>query len=166
MSEHDVMIWSSAREHNVERLCQDIFAEVGIDPPVHRWHRGQFGLSKKHYEMNIQLYKQLSWVWNTQLNSPTYRRPVDQSNTVLIDDSSEKALSEPYNLIRVDEYDGTDNETDVLGKVVEYLEQARRCHDVSCYIRDTPFTFNNADKSYTWPKLERLHQEEHGGVAL
>lgn len=156
------MIWSSAREQNVERLCKAIFEEAGVALPVHRWNRANFGLSPKHFAMNIQLYKQLEWVWQNPEIQSTFGRevPFCQMDTILIDDSEEKARSEPYNLIKIDEYDGTDNGRDVLGQVVAYIEKARRTNDVSCFMYVHPFRFKATEPPYQWlpitdhPQLE------------
>lgn len=154
MSEHHVMIWSSAREHNVERLCNSIFQEVGIAAPTHRWHRGQFRLSPALFDLNIQLYKQLSWVWSDASIRKSFGRTnaFSQTDTILIDDSAEKALSEPFNLLQIDEYDGSDTQTDVLGQVVEYLEVARRNSDVSSFMRSSPFIFRAGYSPPQWPR--------------
>ena len=81
-----------------------------------------------------------------------------QADTVLIDDSMEKAASEPYNLFELEEYEGKDEQTnvDVLGQVVAYLENLRWQKDVSAYIRSEPFSFDNAT-SFDWtPFIDKI----------
>lgn len=67
-----------------------------------------------------------------------------QSNTVLIDDSVEKAIAEPCNLLPVEEFVGQaesveDDGKGVLMRVVDYLERLRLVSDVSAYIYEHPF---------------------------
>ncbi|KAJ9157116.1 HAD-like protein [Coniochaeta hoffmannii] len=68
------------------------------------------------------------------------RRPGswNQGNTVLIDDSREKARSEPYNAIEIPEFSGVEKE-EVLPRVHDYLNTLACQADVSTYIRVNPF---------------------------
>jgi hypothetical protein len=68
------------------------------------------------------------WVW-------------DQTNTVLLDDSLEKADSEPYNLLQVEEFTGNagSSQDDVLGAVLAYIEDLAWERDVSSATRYKPF---------------------------
>lgn len=65
----------------------------------------------------------------------------DQTNTVLVDDSLEKADSEPYNLVQVEELTGKagDAQDDVLGAVLAYIEDLAWERDVSSAIHHKPF---------------------------
>ncbi|KAJ3472217.1 hypothetical protein NLG97_g11180 [Lecanicillium saksenae] len=64
----------------------------------------------------------------------------NQTNTVLVDDSSEKARSEPHNLLQIPEYDGMANEPPfVLPQVHDYINELAYQTDVSRYIRKNPF---------------------------
>ncbi|KAG7289469.1 hypothetical protein NEMBOFW57_005840 [Staphylotrichum longicolle] len=64
-----------------------------------------------------------------------------QANTVLIDDSVEKARSEPYNAVTLPEFAGdVDEEPQVLRLVEEYLDELAWQADVSAYIRVNPFS--------------------------
>jgi hypothetical protein len=65
----------------------------------------------------------------------------DQGNTVLIDDSVEKARSEPHNAVTLPEFAGDLNEApQVLPLVEQYLEALAWQMDNSTYIRTKPFT--------------------------
>jgi hypothetical protein len=68
------------------------------------------------------------WVW-------------DQTNTVLLDDSLEKADSEPYNLLQVEEFTGNagSSQDDVSGAVLAYIEDLAWERDVSSATRYKPF---------------------------
>ncbi|KAL2259597.1 hypothetical protein VTK26DRAFT_6687 [Humicola hyalothermophila] len=64
----------------------------------------------------------------------------NQGNTVLIDDSAEKARSEPHNAITLPEFAGDVNEQpQVLPLVEAYLDTLSWQMDVSTYIRARPF---------------------------
>ncbi|KAK3297056.1 uncharacterized protein B0H64DRAFT_431060 [Chaetomium fimeti] len=63
-----------------------------------------------------------------------------QANTVLIDDSAEKARSEPHNAVTLPEFAGDLKETpQVLPLVEEYLDALSFQGDISTYIKVRPF---------------------------
>jgi hypothetical protein len=64
-------------------------------------------------------------------------------NTVLIDDSNEKAVSEPYNLVEVPEFADPEAQKDeeVLREVRRYLNVLGFEIDVSAYMRERPFSY-------------------------
>lgn len=62
----------------------------------------------------------------------------DQTNTILIDDSSLKASAHPFNLLEVPEFVGG-KEEGVLEDVREYIEIAMREGNVSSWMRECPF---------------------------
>lgn len=61
----------------------------------------------------------------------------DQTNTILIDDSKLKALSEPFNILEIPEYnDNPDiDESKLFAKVLHYLDICSRHDDVSKVLR-------------------------------
>jgi hypothetical protein len=60
---------------------------------------------------------------------------------VLIDDSAEKARSEPHNAVTLPEFVGDLNETpQVLPLVEEYLDALALQMDISTYVRARPFS--------------------------
>lgn len=65
----------------------------------------------------------------------------NQSNTVLVDDSLDKADSEPYNMINVEEFTGDVGNTqdDVLGAALAYIEDLAWESGVSSAIHRRPF---------------------------
>ncbi|KAE9577315.1 hypothetical protein CGMCC3_g6472 [Colletotrichum fructicola] len=150
-----VVIWSSARPQNVQSMCDQLL----LGPPIpggrdrgeiHRrvlaiWGRDRFGLSKADYNLRVQVYKRLQKVWDdprVKSSHPDaeYGGCWDQSNTVLIDDSLEKARSEPYNLLRIPEFFGNDAEPGlVVPQVHDYLNSLCYQSDVSSYMRTNPF---------------------------
>ena len=69
---------------------------------------------------------------------------MDQTNTVLADDSLEKADSEPYNLAQVEEFTGEAGGTqcDVLGAVLAYIGDLAWVRNISSPIHYKPFILN------------------------
>ncbi|KAI7206008.1 hypothetical protein KC352_g18214, partial [Hortaea werneckii] len=117
--------------------------------------RDKLHLTPAQYNQKVQVYKQLRWAWRDHIvssSAPPSTGEWDQENTVLIDDSEEKAASEPYNLLKIDEYEGTaeQDELDVLGQVVEYLEKLSRQSNVSAYMREHPFQFDKEAPAFNW----------------
>lgn len=155
-----VMIWSSARPANVTAMCDRLLTPSQLSRVVAVWGRDRFGLSSEDYNCRVQCYKRLSAVWSDPVIRATYPSDYDdaglrigeaatrrvgrkpgswnQGNTVLIDDSKEKARSEPHNAIEIPEFVGV--ETDhVLPRVHDYLNTLACQADVSSYIRVHPF---------------------------
>ena len=59
----------------------------------------------------------------------------------LIDDSFEKARSEPYNIIEIPEFSGNPNEPgNILPQVHDYLNYLSSHDNVSACLRSRPFT--------------------------
>ncbi|KAI7351068.1 hypothetical protein KC354_g12566 [Hortaea werneckii] len=155
LAKHKVMVWSSATPTNVELMCDKLFAPHQKDKLVGIWGRDKLHLSPTQYNQKVQVYKRLRWAWTDHVvasSAPPSTGEWDQENTVLIDDSEEKAASEPYNLLKIDEYEGTaeQNELDVLGQVVEYIERLSRQSNVSAYMREHPFQFDKSAPAFNW----------------
>lgn len=143
-SNHSVMVWSSARPHNVINMCKQFFTPEQFQRVTAIWTRDNLQLTPEAYSANTQVYKQLSWVWRDvriQAKNPVRNTFWSQSNTVLLDDSVEKSASEPYNLIRIGEFENRPDQQgeDVLPQVALYLNTLRSQRDVSAYIRTQPF---------------------------
>jgi hypothetical protein len=159
------MIWSSAYPENVQKICEGLFFKEQIEELVAIWARDKFGLNPKDYKSRVQVYKKLSMIWKDEGVQAKLREDrevwvdgdVDgsgivweneevwgQGNTVLIDDSVEKARTEPYNLILIPEIvvEGreVDDGDDTLSQVRCYLEGLRWDEDVSRAIRCRPFS--------------------------
>ncbi|GJC93801.1 phosphoprotein phosphatase [Colletotrichum higginsianum IMI 349063] len=155
-----VVVWSSARPGNVQSMCDQLL----LGPPgggagggghadrgsyrrrvLAVWGRDRFGLTEADYQLRVQVYKRLELVWrekNVQAAHPdaAYGGRWDQTNTVLVDDSSEKARSEPYNLLRVPEFFGNANEPGyIVPQIHDYLNALCHQSDVSAYMRENPF---------------------------
>ena len=161
-SHHSVMVWSSARPDNVQGMCEKLLLKPQKEQLIGIWARDQLRLPADAYNQKVQVYKQLSWIWKDKKIQSANPNPIEywsQENTVLIDDSVEKAASEPYNLIQLEEFENKTEqvEVDVLGQVVKYLELLRWERDVSAYVRWKPFAFD-PEKAFNWmPIVNDMH---------
>ncbi|PNH30747.1 hypothetical protein VD0002_g4263 [Verticillium dahliae] len=146
-----VAVWSSARPENVAKMVAQL-AEGGgggdVAPAAYAsrlvaaWGRDKFDLTPADYVKRVQCYKRLQRIWAdaaVQASHPDGLR-WDQTNTVLVDDSLEKARSEPFNLLRIPEFFGdADEATDVLPQVHDYINALCYQADISQYMRLHPF---------------------------
>ena len=161
ISNHKVLVWSSAQPANVENMCQKLFSPDQKAKLVGIWGRDKLRLSDEHYKQKVQVYKQLSWVWSDPAiaaSAPSSCAGWDQENTVLIDDSVEKGASEPYSIVKIDEFEGKPEQTenDVLGQVVAYLQRLRWQRNASAYMRKYPFVFDE-NVVFDWmPTIEDM----------
>lgn len=128
----EVMVWSSARQQNVERMCH-IFTE----PLKLVWSRSHLQLSQQQFHSNTDTIKDLDIVWKHFLNE------YNATNTIVIDDSPSKLVLQPYNLIHIrtfnyeEIHEGyTDNE---LLKVMKYLDTVRLHSNIANHVRSEPF---------------------------
>jgi hypothetical protein len=173
LDHHALIIWSSARPHNVTAMVAQLFTTEQHAKLVKIWSREHLRLGK-HFEAKVQVYKQLTWLWEDPEVQASFPTPTDkpfsvedgwkeaqpakwdQSNTVLLDDSVDKAASEPHNLVQVDEFtkETKFDSDDVLGRVVAYLEDLKWEADVSATMRERPFVCGNGD-GWDWNKGER-----------
>ncbi|KAL1842056.1 hypothetical protein VTJ49DRAFT_6126 [Mycothermus thermophilus] len=145
LARHRVVIWSSARPNNVRLMCSQLLSPKQLREVVAVWGRDRFGLSPDDYNKRTQCYKRLSRLWEDPAvasSHPLAREGVrwGQADTVLIDDSAEKARSEPHNAITLPEFVGDQGEKPrVLPLVEAYLDELALQKDVSGYIRVHPF---------------------------
>lgn len=148
LSNFTVAVWSSARPENVNKMVTSLLTPAQRAQCQVIWGRDRFGLSLEDYDSRVQCYKRLTRVWSDpgiMGAHPQARRGGrwDQSNTVLVDDSSEKARSEPHNLLQIPEYGGPKNELPhVLPQVHDYINELSYQADISRYIRENPFNLN------------------------
>ncbi|KAI9158751.1 hypothetical protein HJFPF1_06749 [Paramyrothecium foliicola] len=151
-------IWSSARPDNVEKMVERLLTPEQVRRCILVWGRDKFGLSSTDYNSRVQCYKRLTQVWSDPriiASHPAAASGVrwDQSNTVLVDDSKEKARSEPHNILQIPDFTGLANECpNVLPQVHDYLNTLCYQSDISGYVRENPFKL---DSSYTLTR-ERL----------
>ena len=137
-----VVIWSSARPDNVKKMCRQLLTPEQQHRVVATWGRDRFGLTPTDYNKRVQCYKRLTTLWDDPLVASSHPEKAqwNQGNTVLIDDSVEKARSEPFNAITLPEFVGDEQETpEVLPLVHDYLNTLAVQADTSTYIRTRPF---------------------------
>ncbi|OTB07837.1 hypothetical protein M426DRAFT_53020 [Hypoxylon sp. CI-4A] len=143
-----VVIWSSAQPKNVHRMCEQLMTPELRERCVAIWGRDKFDLAPEDYNQRVQCYKRLSKIWEDPIilgSHPCVETGMrwTQANTVLIDDSLEKARSEPFNLIPIPEFTGLKDEPEyVLPQVHDYINECARYADASAYIRTQPFKIN------------------------
>ena len=154
ITNHRVMIWSSAHYGNVQKVCKEIFSKDEKDEFLAIWGRDTLGLSEKQYGSRIQVYKRLETVWNdsrVQAGHPNAGEggKWDQTNTILIDDSANKAASHPYNHLAISEFFKetleVEREQNVLLVVCEFLDEIRKYEDVSTFISKAPFSLTGGN---------------------
>ncbi|RYP76221.1 hypothetical protein DL770_007263 [Monosporascus sp. CRB-9-2] len=140
-----VAIWSSAKPDNVRKMCDQLMTPTQQKKVVAIWGRDKFGLSRSDYKQRVQCYKRLSALWSAPevaRSHPNYANGSrwGQADTVLVDDSLEKARSEPYNLIPIPEFMGDRNEPGyILPQVHDYINECSLQANISTYIRVSPF---------------------------
>ncbi|KAK0363244.1 hypothetical protein LTS16_019627 [Friedmanniomyces endolithicus] len=163
LANHKVLVWSSAQPANVEAMCKKLFTPEQRAKLVGIWARDKMRLRAQQYAQKVQCYKQLFWVWRDDdiAASCVHADEWAQDNTVLIDDSVEKAATEPFNLIKMEAFEGTEEQVgkDVLGQVVEYLEVLKGTRDVSACIRAAPYYFRPEKEAvFDWmPIVNDMH---------
>lgn len=147
LCDHYPMVWSSASPRNVQSMT-DIVFEGQRKEPVAIWNRTHLHLTREASKEKIQVYKRLKWVWKDHEIAKIHPNTKDgtrwdQTNTVLIDDSLEKAVGEPYNHILVPKFKKENKVPEskemVLLRIIEYLEEAAHHQDVSSFIYKYPF---------------------------
>lgn len=147
-----VAIWSSARPDNVHKMLEQLLDKSQRSRCLVTWARDHFGLSPGDYNSRVQCYKRLTRIWAD--STITAAGQWDQSNTVLVDDSTEKGRSEPYNILTIPEFSGGHSEpTDVLPQVHDYLNLLCHQADISSFIRRNPFKL---DPNYVLPPVPTI----------
>ncbi|KAI0550743.1 HAD-like domain-containing protein [Xylaria curta] len=140
-----VVIWSSARYQNVSNMCKQLLTPEDSTKVVAVWSRDNFGLSKGDFNQRVQCYKRLTALWNDPVvaaSHPMAKRGEkwSQLNTVLVDDSTEKARSEPFNLVQIPDFQGDAKEPGfVLPQVHDYLNKCSQQANISAFMKGQPF---------------------------
>lgn len=165
LKQYKVMIWSSSQPHTVKAVCEMLFPKEKRGELVGEWARNTLGLSKSQYSAKTQVYKKLDTVWVNPAVQATYpgvakrssggkkkkkkqqqqesMAPAglrwDQTNTILIDDSKLKAVSEPWNIIEIPEFTNAPDvdESHIFPDVLNRLNVLARYDDVSKVLRQS-----------------------------
>ncbi|KAF3205274.1 hypothetical protein TWF106_001196 [Orbilia oligospora] len=149
--EHHVVVFSSAMQGTILNLLKATMAREHRSKILRIFTREDMEIPHKYFKLKVSTFKRLSMVWDA-LADQNSNWQFDQTNTVLMDDSTEKASSEPHNHLLVPEYTVDIHNTggdEVLGNIAGYLEEVRKWGNVSAYIRENPF-----DKDRDYPKPE------------
>lgn len=138
-----VVIWSSARPENVAAMCNAILTPEMRRRVIAIWSRDKFNLTRSDYELRVQCYKRLTSIWQDPKIAASHPYHElggrwDQTNTVLVDDSLNKARSEPFNLIEIPEWTG-DMKDGALPQVHDYLNHLSLHSNVSGCLYAQPF---------------------------
>ncbi|KAJ5920936.1 hypothetical protein N7466_009262 [Penicillium verhagenii] len=152
---YSVMVWTSSRPPTLNAIVKILFPSKSQKRKlVALWGRDKFGLTTRQYNAKLQVYKELHKVWDAsecQFRYPGNGGPSkdipmppfpkgrrwDQTNTILIDDSKIKALSEPYNILEVPEFTNDPNidESTFFQRVLARLDVLAHHDDVSKVFR-------------------------------
>ncbi|KAI0381776.1 HAD-like domain-containing protein [Hypomontagnella monticulosa] len=141
-----VVIWSSAKPANVDRMVNQLIESDLLPSVVAIWGRNRFNLTEHDFNARTMCYKRLTKLWADPQIAAAHPEAAagknwSQADTLLVDDSLEKARSEPYNLVPIPEFDGncTEDQVYILPQVHDYINACARQADVSTYIRSRPF---------------------------
>ncbi|TID19943.1 HAD-like protein [Venturia nashicola] len=179
LEEHYVMFWSSATTASVKRMVDKLLTPEQQTRVVAIWNRSHFNLTPEQYNSKIQLYKKLSGVWESEYIQQQHPfaglHPWAQwnhHNTILIDDSEEKARHEPYNHICIPELFRTEDPnkphlplnpgTTVLSQVAGYLDWLKHSCNVTNSIKKEEFVLNdqyNLNWQEFWAERGRMEFE-------
>ena len=180
LSNHSVLIWSSATSANVSAICARLFTPAQRAQLLGEWARDTLGLTPAQYVEKTQVYKRLDRIWADKTIQREHRwfdvgGRWTQQNTLLLDDSILKASAQPYNLVQMPEFTRSGDKhagSNVLGQVTSYLQEARMWENVSSFVKSSKF---EADKgwSWDWSKMRASNRtkatevdQEDGGVRL
>ncbi|KAI9275352.1 HAD-like domain-containing protein [Sporodiniella umbellata] len=136
-SEFTVMVWSSARPQSVDFMCR-MFGRHREKIAV-MWDRTSLGLSPGQYQSKVQTVKDLDKVWAYFGYSK-----FNPMNTIMIDDSADKLVLQPYNVIHPSEFEHgatsfLSSGDSQLIQIVEYLKKARYQSNIPNYFFCNPF---------------------------
>jgi hypothetical protein len=96
----------------------------------------------------------VSLIEAAETKTKTVTEKFTQFNTVLFDDSTEKARAHPYNLVCVPEFTASSaqkSSDEVLWQCIEYLEDLKWQTNVTNYIRDIPFKYQPKKPKFLLP---------------
>jgi hypothetical protein len=99
------------------------------------WDRRAFGFTREEYAGNPVTVKNLEFIWN-------WRPCWHARNTLIVDDSPEKAEKQPKNWIYLSTFTNTqEQQSDMeLLRLAAYLEEIARVNDIQCALDANPFS--------------------------
>ena len=149
---HVVMVCTSATAHNAKDMVKKLLTEEQRNKLVTIRSRHTFGLTQAQYATKVVVYKNLEAIWKDPLvekATPLVAEPWSMANSVLIDDTIQKAKAQPHNLIQVPEFGWTTiqgskkaqaklktREEAIMNSVQEKLEVLKYQASVASLIRE------------------------------
>jgi len=129
----DVMVWSSAQPHTVERMLDNFFRSYK-PRLIATWTRDMFGLTPEQYNSKCATIKDLRKVWDE------FGERYGVHNTILVDNFIGNAREQPNNLVHVSTFNPDQNASDnELVRLIKYLELLKQQDDVTMYIKRIPY---------------------------
>ncbi|KAH7108092.1 hypothetical protein BKA62DRAFT_824318 [Auriculariales sp. MPI-PUGE-AT-0066] len=98
------MIWSSAQPHSVQAMVNSAFSSSFREKLLLKWNRTHFNLSQEEYHAKSVTLKDLDKPWAFLARQATLTC-FDPTSTLLLDDSTTKAVTQPYNHVCITEFD-------------------------------------------------------------
>lgn len=109
----DVGVWTSAIRANADAIVDAVWTACELPPPL-------FVMSREQCELvpgpGYRSIKDLRMIWRS---FPAY----SQHNTIILDDTDSKVQRQPQNLLRVPEYNCTEEDSVLLHTVLPSLQQ-------------------------------------------
>lgn len=178
---HSVMIYTSSKPWTVSIVFPKLFTDIQREQLVAVFTRDDLDLTPEQYMNKVQVYKRLEKVWGNEEVQSRYSDggsgkqsggAWNQTNTVMIDDSELKALSQPHNLLRVPEFTPNVPKKEqpmherVPDELILKLEQLKWQTDVSRLIRLWQIGEAEVPTVKEGNTVAEADEEEDGGVAL
>lgn len=143
-----VMVWSSAQPHSVDFMCRMFGSYKSKISAI--WDRTSFGLNSHQFRNKVTTIKDLEKVWQ-HFGSEVF----NATNTILLDDSPNKTVLQPFNVIHPIEFEHhstafSSNGDSELIQILDYLKIIRYQSNVANYIKSHPYEsiLNNEHNSY------------------
>ncbi|KAI5299755.1 hypothetical protein KEM56_002977 [Ascosphaera pollenicola] len=195
VKEHNAMIWTTSKSATVKRILPVAFKGRVRRKLCEVLDRSSFGLNRIQFDSKTQVYKELDKVWGDKTlqrkreeQTKEVRKKLpqttiihdfwNQSNTVLIDDSWQKAVKQPYNFLEVPALTERNAQDEVtLPMILRQLRVLSHYNDVSCKIRQwieirnrsyapkpdgRPHTLSQDDYNWFWNRIMVQEEKELG----
>lgn len=140
-------MWTSARRANATALVQKILSAKLRIELAGVWAREDLGLTPAQFDAKVQVYKDLERVWADQTVQSTHPAAKaggrwNACNTILLDDSAEKAAYQPYNLLQIPQFTGNiqyEKRNEPLRQAWNYIYKTSYFAPVHAKMREEPF---------------------------
>ncbi|KAH9614263.1 hypothetical protein KSS87_019458 [Heliosperma pusillum] len=140
----EVGIWSSAQVQNTDGVIESVLQEFESQF-LFIWDQDRcsdYGYKLPTKKRKPMFFKELTHLWSSLAKNSVPKRQFYESNTLLIDNETYKALLNPPNTgIFLDTYnvkDTTDNALDLKNELGQFLEGLAEASDVPSYVKSHP----------------------------